>query len=62
MREFCLQPGSDRNWTSMIPSVEEINTITELPLNDRRKIPQNEESNLGDKFPTCSPPQHNPDQ
>ncbi|MEQ2182559.1 hypothetical protein GOODEAATRI_023515, partial [Goodea atripinnis] len=30
--------------------------------NDRMKIPQNEESNSGDKFPTCSPPQHNPDQ
>ncbi|MED6247781.1 hypothetical protein ATANTOWER_016677 [Ataeniobius toweri] len=65
LREFCLQPGSDRNWTTVLPSVspaEKVNTITTPSVNGKRKIPQKEEFNSGEKIPTSASTEHNTDQ
>ncbi|XP_027895167.1 uncharacterized protein LOC114158049 [Xiphophorus couchianus] len=58
MTKFCLQPDSDRKWTSAGPSAsgpdEDVNTVTEPTVN--RKKSQHEESNPDDKFPTSAAP------
>ncbi|XP_017165787.1 uncharacterized protein LOC103480216 [Poecilia reticulata] len=62
MMEFCLQPDSDRKWTSAGPSASgpdgDISTITERPVNGKKT--QYKESNSGDKFSTSAAP--DPDQ
>ncbi|XP_017165793.1 uncharacterized protein LOC103480215 [Poecilia reticulata] len=61
MMEFCLQPDSDRKWTSTGPSASgpdgDINTITERPVNGKGMtteaapaakitVPKNQEINI----------------